>query len=78
MTTCEIVKKRIDNLLAEKKMSLYRLGLNSGVLPGTLNGIMKLRNKSVDLSIATQIAHGFGMELWEFFNDPLFKAEQLQ
>jgi len=75
MTVCEKVKKRIDQLLIQKNMSLYRLGLNSGVLSGTLNGIMKLRNKSVDLSIVMQIASGFDMELWEFCDDPIFKSE---
>ena len=59
-------------------MSVYRLGLEAGILPGTLSGVMHLKSKSVGLNLLIKIAHGFGMEVWEFLDDPLFAEENLQ
>ena len=78
MTVSEAVSEKIGMLLKERNMSAYKLALNSGVLHGTLNAILKNKNKSVNLAIMIQIAGGFGMEVWEFLNDPLFREENLK
>ena len=78
MRVSELVRNRIENLLEEKKMTVYRLGLVSGVLPGSLNGLMRARNNSVDLTLIIKIAKGFKIDLSEFFNDPIFKDIELE
>jgi len=73
ITVCEAVRKRICQLLEQRKMTLYRLTQNAGMLHGTMMGIMQLRNKSVNLAIIIQIADGFGMSVGEFLSHPLFE-----
>ena len=77
-TLCEAVKERIDNLLKEKDMTQYRLEQNSGVSHGTMNGIMLLRNKSVDFLTIIKLAGGFDMPTTEFIDDPLFNEDNLK
>ncbi len=72
MNICKAVGLRISYLLNQKEMSLYRLEQNSGILHGTMMCIMNERNKNVTLKTIMQLAHGFGMTLLEFLDDPLF------
>ena len=76
MTVCQAVKQRITELLEEKKITLYRLTIDAGVLHGTMMGIMQLRNKSVNLAIIIQIADGFKMTVAEFLSSPLFDRKK--
>jgi len=78
MTVCEAVKLRINDLLEEKKMTLYRLTIDAGLLHGTMMGIMQLRNKSVNLSIIIQIADGFKMTVGEFLSAPMFTRKNFE
>jgi len=57
---------------------LPRLGILSGVLHGTLNGIVNCKNKAVNLAILIKNAKGFDMEINEFLNDPVFKEANLK
>lgn len=78
MNICKAVGLRISNLLAEKKMSLYRLEQNSGILHGTMMCIMNERNKNITLKTIMQLARGFDMSLIEFLDDKLFTSEDLE
>ena len=78
MTVNDAVAKRISALLAEKKMSQYRLEQNSGILHGSMACIMNGRNKTVTLSTVIMLARGFGMTLLEFLNDDVFMSEELE
>ena len=78
MTVSEAISKRIQQLLKDRDMTLYRLGITSGVLHGTLNGIVNCKNKAVNLAILIKVAKGFGMEINEFLNDHIFKEENLK
>lgn len=78
MNICKAVGLRISNLLAEKKMSLYRLEQNSGILHGTMMCIMNERNKNITLKTIMQLARGFDMSLIEFLDDKLFTNEDLE
>jgi len=77
-TICEAVKFRITALLEERKMTQYRLEQNSDVAHGIMNGIMLLRNKSVDLMTVVKIAGGFDMTVAEFLDDKLFNEDNLR
>ena len=77
MNICRAVKIRIDTLLIQKNMTLYRLEQNSGILHGTMMCIMSERNKNVTLKTIMQIANGFGMSLVEFLDDKLFQFDNV-
>lgn len=76
MTTCQAVSRRVKKLLDERNMSQYRLELNSGILHGTMNNIMKGNNKSIKLNTVMMIACGFNMSITEFLNDPVFLSNE--
>lgn len=78
MNVCKAVEIRINNLLAEKNMTLYRLEQNSGILHGTMMCIMNNRNKNITLKTIMQIARGFDISLLEFLDDKLFESEELE
>lgn len=68
---------RIAELLNEKKITQYRLALNSGISHSTLKNIMHETNKDNLLSTTILIAGGFNMTISEFLNSPLFLEENL-
>lgn len=78
MSICKAVALRISKLLLEKKMTLYRLEKNSGILHGTMMCIMNERNKNVTLKTIILIAQGFNISLLEFLDDELFTNEYLE
>lgn len=77
MNICRAVGLRISDLLIKKKMTLYRLEQNSGILHGTMMCIMNERNKNITLKTIIQLARGFNMSLIEFLDDKLFTSEDL-
>ncbi len=68
---------RIEQLLKEKKMTRYRLAMNSGVTHSTLKNIMHETVKDNLLSTTILIAGGFDMSVSEFLDSPLFNEENL-
>ena len=73
----EAVALRIKELLKERKMTLYKLEKESGVLHGTMSNILYGRNKGVTLTVIIQISQGFGMKYQDFLNSPLLAEENL-
>ena len=78
MNLCKAVGLRISELLKEKKMTLYRLEQNSGILHGTMMCIMNERNKNVTLRTIIQLSRGFNMTLLEFLDNKLFTSDDLE
>lgn len=78
MNICKAVKTRINALLVEKDMTLYRLEQKSGILHGTMMCIMGEKNKNVTLKTIYQIARGFNMSFIDFLNDEIFFDEKLE
>ena len=68
---------RIQELLAQKNMTRYRLAVNSGVNHSTLNNIIHETVKDNLLSTTILIARGFDMSISEFLDSPLFSEENL-
>ena len=77
MTVNDAVAKRITQLLAEKKMTQYRLEQQSGIQHGHMQWIMSGKSKTVTLSTVMMLANGFGMTVTEFLNDEMFLFENL-
>lgn len=78
MTLNDAVSKRIIRLLKERNMTQYRLELNSGLTHGAMNGILTGHNKTVTLTTMYRLARGFGMTVFEFMDDDLFRSEALE
>ena len=60
MTICDAVRSRVNGLLKEKNMTLYRLEQNSGILHGSMMCIMNGRNKNVTLKTVISYLRGRG------------------
>ena len=78
MTVNDAVAKRIVGLLAEKKMTQYRLEQLSGIQHGHMQWIMSGKSKTVTLSTVLLLANGFGMTVLEFLDHELFNIENLE
>lgn len=68
---------RIQELLKIKKMTRYRLAMNSGVTHSTLKNIIHETVKDNLLSTTILIASGFDMTVSEFLDSPLFLEDNL-
>lgn len=68
---------RIKELLEEKKMTRYKLAMESGVSHSTLKNIMHETVTDNLLSTTILIASGFGMTVSEFLDSPLFDEQNL-
>ncbi|MBQ3046631.1 MAG: helix-turn-helix transcriptional regulator [Clostridia bacterium] len=78
MTINDAVAKRTLKLLKERKMTQYRLELNSGVTHGAMDRILSGTNKTVTLTTVYKIAKGFKMSFHEFIDDEIFKSTELE
>ena len=67
MNTYTAVKERLLQLLGDKKLSIHKLSLESGVSPSTIKNI--LYGKSVNPGIVTikMLCDGLGITLKDFF-----------
>lgn len=77
MTTQKAVALRISNLLIKNNMTQYVLCKKMTMSEETLRPIINERYKTVKLDTIIQICDGFNMSIQEFFNDDLFKRENL-
>ena len=73
MSTYIAVKERLLDLLAEKKMSIHKLAIESGVAPSTIKNV--LYGKSINPGIVTikMLCDGLGITLVDFFNTQTFE-----
>lgn len=78
MTLCEATAIRIERLLKERNVKLYHLEKKSGILHGTMECIVKRKNKDITLSKIMMLAKGFDMSFLEFLDDPIFHSEELE
>lgn len=77
MTLAQALAKRIDELLEQSNLTQYQLAKRSGLAQTTIADIRKMRNNGTNVLNLNAIAQGFGMDLCEFFNSPLFKVENI-
>ncbi len=72
----ELVKQRLEELLAEKGMSSYRLRNESGMSPSTISNLRTRPNSSIQIDTLYRICQGLGITIQEFFTSPLFDVHE--
>ena len=72
MTIGEACKKRIQDLCNERKITLNKLAIMSGITQSTLNNIISGRNNSVTVSTLKKICDGLDITITEFFTASVF------
>lgn len=77
MKLSEAVSQRVNELLVEKDKTQYELYKLSGVSQSTISDIRLMKNNSVNLRIIYEITQGLNMDLFDFFNSPLFKGNNI-
>lgn len=78
MTTNDATAKRINKLLQEQNITLYRLEQKSGVYHGVMDRIIKGKNQTISLSTLFKLARGFNMSILQFLDDDVFRSEELE
>lgn len=74
MTISVAVKQRIFELCRERKLSINRLGIISGVPQSTLNNFVSGRNHSMTVSTLQKLCDGLEITIREFFASPCFDS----
>ncbi|MGN0789722.1 MAG: helix-turn-helix domain-containing protein [Christensenellales bacterium] len=77
MTIAEALSKRLIQLMEERNMTAYRLSMLSGVNQTTIADIKKMRNTTVNVRIIFELCQGLGIDLSEFFSDPVFSNDNI-
>lgn len=74
----QAVRTRLLELLQEKKMTGYRLHIQSGVPKSTIGNVINCAYDSVKLRVIHEMCQGLGIEMDTFFASPLFQEENLE
>lgn len=69
---------KLSQILNERKMSKYKLEKESGLSHSALRYIFNEVNTDVKFSTIVKVCKVFNIPLCEFFNDNLFKLENLE
>ena len=74
MDTYTATRNRLLQLLGEKKMSVYKLSVESAVSPSSIKNILYGKSKNPGIVTIKMLCDGFGISLIEFFDTPEFAA----
>ena len=69
----EAVKERILELCRERKITVNRLSILSGVTQSTVNNIVSGRNNSTTVSTIKKLCDGLEITIEDFFHSELFR-----
>ena len=72
MTIGEACKIRIEKLCDERRITVNKLAIISGITQSTLNNIISGRNKSTTVSTIKKLCDGLEISITDFFSDDLF------
>jgi len=72
MQLSNAIRKRINNLLKENNMNIWKLYKITGIPVSTLTHFLNEERKLINLKTLLHICEGFNIELKDFFDDPLF------
>lgn len=67
------IKNRIQELLEEKQMSIYKLSIEAAVPASTIKNILYGKSKNAGIITLKMICDGFGITINEFFDTETFK-----
>lgn len=68
MDTYTTVKNRILALLEEKKMSIHKLAIESGIPPSTIKNILYGKSKNPGVVTLKMLCDGLNISIIDFFN----------
>ncbi len=68
MDTYTATKLRIMKLCEERKMSIHKLAMESGVAPSTIKNILYGKSKNPGVVTIKMLCDGLGITLIDFFN----------
>lgn len=77
MKTTEAITQRIIDLCKKANITPNKLGTISGVEPSTITSIFYGKSKNPGIITIKYICDGLGITLYDFFNDELFKNNNL-
>lgn len=78
MTLNKAFAMRISSLLIKNNLSKYQLEKETGLTHSAMRYIFNEVNKEVKFSTIVKVADFFGMTLAEFFDDEIFKTDNLE
>lgn len=70
MTYSDVIRLRLNNLCAEKKISINKLATLSGITQSTVDNIMKGKTKNPKLKTLHKLATGLDMTVSELLDFP--------
>ena len=73
MLLLDAINQRIDELLKEHKLTVYKLSYRAGIYNSIVSDCKRGKVKEPSLSSIIHICKGFGIELKEFFDAPYFR-----
>ena len=73
MNTYNVVKNRILQLLEERKMSIHKLAIESGVAPSSIKNILYGKSQNPGIVTIKILCDGFGITLVDFFDTKEFR-----
>lgn len=74
MTVGEACRVRITELCNERKITVNKLAIMSGVTQSTLSNIVSGRNNSVTVSTLKKLCDGLEISITDFFSAQVFYA----
>jgi len=75
--TYNAVKNRLLQLCEQKKMSIHKLSVESGIAPSTIKNILYGKSKNPGIVTLKILCDGLGITLIDFFNtEDFFNLEQ--
>lgn len=66
------MRQRINNLLKQNNMNIWKLYKATGVPASTLSYFMNGKRELISIKTLLHICEGLGISIKEFFDDPLF------
>jgi len=73
MLLSEAINLRINELLKEYNLTVYKLSYRAGISNSIISDCKRGKVKEPTISSIIHICEGFGIELKEFFDAPYFK-----
>ena len=73
MNTYTTVKNRIMNLCEEKRITINKLAIESGVAPSTIKNILYGKSQNPGVVTLKMLCDGLGITLTDFFNTKEFE-----
>ena len=78
MNIGQAVAKRVNDLLKQSNKTQYRIAKDMAITHNTMTNIVNAKTKSTNLTTIFLLCRAFGITIDEFFNDPIFKSDNLE